>query len=1184
MTSATHLRLEELTPGTVVGGLTPGAEVTVVALQMFGDTAARVTYRRADGTVQETILYRDQEAQLTASQAEDGRRGFDADAELFRVAAEALRIRMAARGDAMLAVSTSVLDPLPHQIQAVYNELLPRTPLRFLLADDPGAGKTIMAGLYIKELALRGDLERCLIVAPGGLVEQWQDELAEKFGLDFELLTRQMVDATIDGNVFDRHPRLIARMDALSRSDDLQRALAESSWDLVVVDEAHRMSAHYFGTELKTTKRYALGKLLGRLTRHLLLMTATPHAGKEEDFQLFMALLDDDRFAGKYRDGVHQHDATGLMRRMIKEDLLTFDGKKLFPQRRAYTVPYELSPPEQELYERVTQYVREEMNRAERLDGQRGNRVGFALTVLQRRLASSPEAIGKSLERRRRRLEARRDEMLAAKLAADLDTSAASALADGTPLPTTLAAAAGNEETLDAELDDLTGSELEELEEQVVDSASAALTAAELDVEIQSLTELERLATRVLTLGEDRKWRELSALLQDDEHMRDADGCHRKIIIFTEHRDTLDYLQRKIRALIGRVDAVAAIHGGTPREKRRAIRDQFNQDSDVRVLVATDAAGEGLNLQRAHLMVNYDLPWNPNRIEQRFGRIHRIGQTEVCHLWNLVADNTREGQVFQRLLDKIEQQNRAYDGKVYNVLGEIFDGEPLRDLLVRAIRYGDRPEVRAQLDEVIDARVGERAVKLIKGLALDAQVMGMEDINKIRLCMEEVQARRLHPHYIQAFFRDAFTRAGGRLMPREAGRFEITHVPVALRTAQQHAALGGFVQRKYERVCFDRDRISVPGKPRADLLAPGHPLFDTVLDHVIDQHARLLARGAILVDAADPGEQPRLLVALEQEVVDGHRRPVDREFAFTELLPDGTARNAGPAPYLDYRPATPAETAVARILLDRPWLHEGGEATALEWAIRQAVPDHLRDVRERLLPAVERTRSQVEQRLKQEINYWHAQAGKLELDLAAGKRVRHKPDKARNWAEELEHRRARRLADLDKDAALQPKPPLVAGCALVVPVGWLARALGDTEDHPVVGPHAADGYETDRRAIAAVLNAEKLLGRHPEEMAHNNPGYDIRSLTSDGHLIHIEVKGRRLGAGEFYVSRNEVLVAKNRGERHRLALVTVHPDGPEHDELRYLVDAFADTEFGDLKTEGIVLDWQDAWNKGGAPL
>ncbi|MEU3046201.1 helicase-related protein [Streptomyces sp. NPDC006984] len=1176
MSGGDLLRLEDLTPGRVISGITPGIDVVIVARQMFG-AAAQVTYRRPDGTVDEAILYREDECRLASGDSSSPRQGFDADPELFRLAAEALRIRMAARGDAMLAVSTSVLDPLPHQIQAVYNELLPRTPLRFLLADDPGAGKTIMAGLYIKELALRGDLERCLIVAPGGLVEQWQDELLEKFGLDFTLLTKQLVDATIDGNVFDKHPRLIARMDALARSGELQERLAESAWDLVVVDEAHRMSASYFGTELKTTKRYELGRLLGRVARHFLLMTATPHAGKEEDFQLFMALLDGDRFAGKYRNGVHQHDASGLMRRMVKEDLLTFDGKKLFPERRAYTVPYQLSLAEQELYERVTQYVRDEMNRAERLDGRRGNQVGFALTVLQRRLASSPEAIARSLERRRRRLEARREEMLAAKQYADLAAVA--------PQSASSAAVAGME-SLDSELDELSGEELENLEEQVVDSASAALTIAELAQEIDSLRELEHLAARVLALGEDRKWLELSALLQDNEHMHDAQGQPRKLIVFTEHRDTLEYLSRRVRSLIGRPEAVVSIHGGTPRQRRRDVRDAFNQDPDVLVLIATDAAGEGLNLQRAHLMVNYDLPWNPNRIEQRFGRVHRIGQTEVCHLWNLVADNTREGQVFQRLLDKIEQQSKAYQGKVYNVLGEIFEGEPLRELLVTAIRYGDQPEVKAQLDQVIDARVGERAVELIKGLALDAQVMGIEDVHKVRLRMEEAQARRLHPHYVQAFFRDAFARLGGQLKSREAGRSEITHVPVVLREAGRLGdGLGGMVQRKYERVCFDRERITIPRKPRADLIAPGHPLFDAVLNETVRLHGHLLSKGSVLVDAADSGDQPQLLVALEQDIVDGHRRAVDRAFAFTELLPDGTARNAGPAPYLDYRPPTALEAKAIKLLLGAEWLRDGGSARALDWAIREAVPEHLASTRERLLPVIDRTRTQVEQRLKQEISYWYAQAGKLEQDLAEGKRVRYRPERARSWAEELELRREQRLADLAKDGSLQPKPPLVAGHALIVPIGWLAKAVDTTDDgaaHPPL--HAVDGYETDRRAVAAVLRAERALGRVPEEMAHNNPGYDIRSLTPEGRLVHIEVKGRRVGAEEFYISRNEILVAKNRGDQHRLALVTVHPDGPEHDEVRYLANAFADTEFGDLKAEGLLLSWPDAWTKGGAPL
>ena len=1163
-------RLGDLAAGRTVSGVVAESDVTVVAVRMFGPTAAQVTYRRPDGTVEERILYEDDADRLAevASGAAGG--GFDADPGLFRLAAEALRIRMAARGDAMLAVSTSLLDPLPHQIQAVYNELLPRTPLRFLLADDPGAGKTIMAGLYIKELALRGDLERCLIVAPGGLVEQWQDELLEKFGLDFTLLTRQLIDTTIDGNVFDRHPRLIARMDGLARSDDLKRLLGESGWDLVVVDEAHRMSASYFGTELKTTKRYELGRLLGRLTRHLLLMTATPHAGKEEDFQLFMTLLDSDRFSGRYRAGIHRHDVSGLMRRMVKEDLLTFDGRRLFPERRAYTVPYDLSPAEQQLYEQVTEYVRREMNRAERLDGRRGNQVGFALTILQRRLASSPAAIHRSLERRRLRLEARRQEMLS-----DHPLSPAGSAS----IPSVPA---------DDELDDLTGGELEGLEEQVVDAATAARTVQELELEIAALRGLEGLAGRVLASGDDRKWRELSGLLENDPLMRDEQGVPRKLIIFTEHRDTLDYLCRRISNLIGRSEAVVAIHGGTPRPHRRDIRDAFNQDPEVRVLVATDAAGEGLNLQRAHLMVNYDLPWNPNRIEQRFGRIHRIGQTEVCHLWNLVAANTREGQVFQRLLDKIEQQSKAYEGKVYNVLGELFEGEPLRGLLLQAIRYGDQPEVKSRLDQVIDARVGERAVDLIKGLALDAHVMGLEDVQAVRLRMEEAQAKRLHPHYVRAFFRDAFARLGGHLRAREIGRYEITHVPAVLRdTGRFGRGLGGVVQRRYERVCFDRERVTVPGAARADLIAPGHPLFEAVLEETVHLHGDLLTRGTVLVDASDAGTHPRLLTALVQEVVDGHRRSVDRSFAFVELHPDGTAHDAGPAPYLDYRPPTPREAEAVAVLLKEDWLRDGGPARATDWAVREAVPQHLHRTRERLLPVIDRTRAQVEQRLRQEISFWHAQAGKLELDLADGKKVRHRPETARAWAEDLERRREQRLAALDKDQALQARPPVVAGCALVVPIGWLARHLGPAKtpaERAVLDAlRSADSYETDHRAVAAVLGAERRLGRVPEEMAHNNPGYDIRSLSLDDHLVHIEVKGRREGAEHFYVSRNEVLVAKNRGEHHRLALVAVSPHGPEHDEIRYLIDAFADTDFGDLKTEGLLLSWQDAWNKGGTP-
>lgn len=1174
MSRSAPCRLEDLQEGVIVSGVLSDGPVTVVAVKWSGRDAIWLTFRDSDGQVDQSLLYRSDEDRLAMATPDSGI-AFTGDAENFRLAAEALRIRMAAADEAMLAVATSQLRPLPHQIQAVYGELLPRRPLRFLLADDPGAGKTIMAGLYIKELALRGDLERCLIVAPGGLVEQWQDELLEKFGLTFELLTKQLVDSTIDANVFNKHPLLIARMDALSRSDELRARLAESEWDLVVVDEAHRMSAHYFGAEVKTTKRYELGRQLGDITRHLLLMTATPHAGKQEDFDLFMQLLDNDRFEGRSRSGLKTPGAAGLMRRMIKEDLKTFDGKDLFPERRAYTVEYELNPAEKDLYEQVTVYVQNEMNRAERVGGQRGNMVGFALTILQRRLASSPEAILRSLERRRRRLETRRTEVAAGY--------------DGQTAPTLLADAAAEQvfaahgDDMDAALDDLSGDEAERLEAEVVDAATTASTLSELDHEIGVLSDLENLAYRVRHSGDDRKWQELSQLLQTSAEMRDVDGGPRKLIVFTEHRDTLEYLAGRIRDLLGKPDAVETIHGGTARERRRAIRDQFTQDPELKILIATDAAGEGLNLQRAHLMVNYDLPWNPNRIEQRFGRIHRIGQEEVCHLWNLVATDTREGAVFKRLLDKVEEQRKAYQGKVFNVLGEAFEGEPLRDLLIEAIRYGDDPKVRARRDEIIDARVGEGMRELIEKHAAYSKMLSLADIEAIRLRMEEAQARRLHPHYVQAFFTEAFKLVGGRLAPREPGRFEITHIPQQIRRRERRTALGGLIGPRIERVCFELDNTKVSGKVNADLLAPGHPLFEALLDHVIDTYQDLMRQGTILVDAADAGTQPRLLIALTQEVTNGHRRLVDRSFAFTEITQGGDARSAGPAPYLDYRAPTPHELGYAKGLTAAAWLGDGAEQLAMDWAIQKSVPEHLARVTDRVVPLVERTATQVKDRLSQEILFWRGQAGELELAQAEGRKVRKSPDWAHRMADDLELRRDRRLADLRKDAAVTAKPPLVTGFALIVPIGLLAELATDAGDDLAFDFRASDGFATDRRAIALVLRTERALGRIPEEMAHNNPGYDIRSRTPDGHWIHIEVKGRRIGAKEFYVTRNEVLTGKNAADRHRLALVAVSDDGADHDEVRYLVDAFVRTEFGDLKTEGLVLNWPENWQKGESP-
>jgi superfamily II DNA or RNA helicase len=1135
--------LEDLSSGLQVDGVLPRQPVSVVAVEWHGTSALTLTYRDADGRLGEVLLGRDAEARLR-TRVSGPRWPFDAEGAEFRLAAEAQRMQLAALSDPMLAVSTSDLEPLPHQIRAVYEEMLPRSPLRFLLADDPGAGKTVMAGLYAKELALRGDLQRCLIVAPGSLVEQWQEELAAKVGLHFELLSRPMVEGTLNGSVFDQHPLLIARMDQLARDDDLQAQLAESSWDLVVVDEAHRMSARWYGAELTTTRRYKLGQLLGRVTRNLLLMTATPHAGRNEDFAAFLQLLDTDRFEGKGAGT----ETSGLMRRMVKEQLLTFDGRPLFPERIAQTVPYSLSPGEQELYERVTEYVRSEWDRAAQLDATDGRTrtVGFALTVLQRRLASSPEAIWRSLQRRRARLIARRD---------DADR----------PLwrPVDLER---------AEDDELGAEELEELEDDVTDAATAARTRAELDVEIAILGELEGLAARVRASGEDRKWAELRTLLTD-QVLTGPGGDRRKLIVFTEHRDTLTYLQHRIGELLGDPTAVVAIHGGVRREERREVRERFTHDPRCSVLVATDAAGEGLNLQAAHLMVNYDLPWNPNRIEQRFGRIHRIGQTEVCRLWNLVADDTREGQVFVRLLDKIDQQRKAYEGRIFDVLGTAFSDVPLRDLLVEAIRYGERPEVRARLDQVVDAQVADGLAELLAERALHDDVLDAADLQELRLAMERARARRLQPHFVEMFFRDAFTRLGGRISRREAGRDEITFIPAALR--ERAAAMRGRVPLapRYARVAFDPAYLEDP--PRAELIAPGHPLMDAVVAETLDRSADPLRRGAVLVDPADDGVVPRLLVALAEEIVDGTGHAVSRRFEFVTMTGAGQAELAGPAPYLDLEPLPPAGRAAADHVLVESWLGGGVEHLALSWAAAHSQPEHRSQVSARVVPLVERTRAQVESRLLQQINHWSAQAVRLAGEVAAGRSVRTTPERARRWADELEVRLERRLAQLDDEAHLAARPPRVLTAALVLPAGLLPAAA--------MPPPPVDTSKTERRAVEAVLAAERALGRVPKEMAHNNPGYDIESLTPEGHLVFLEVKGRLAGATDFFVTYTEVLRGKTAAPHYRLALVCVDPDDPARDEVRYVDDPFASTELGGFAATGIRGDWAAMWARGSPP-
>ncbi|WP_235814924.1 protein NO VEIN domain-containing protein [Roseibium aggregatum] len=1113
-------------------GVVPGSAVEVLSVEWIGDQAINVVYRTAAGAPAETTLYRDDEYRLKVENR--GRNwSFDADGGLLRLVTEANRIKLAHFFDPYLAIHTSLVDPLPHQISAVYGEMLPRQPLRFLLADDPGAGKTIMAGLFIKELVARSDLERCLVVAPGSLVEQWQDELGEKFDLEFDILTKDMIESSRSGNPFNDKNRLIARLDVLSRNEDLQDKLNSSTeWDLIIADEAHRMSATYFGNEVKYTKRYQLGQQLSRVCRHFLLMSATPHNGHERDFQLFMALLDGDRFEGRFRDGVHVADVEDMMRRLTKEELLRFDGRPLFPERRAYTVKYELSTEEAALYTAVTDYVRNEMNRVQRFaeqDGKKRNNVGFALQILQRRLASSPAAIYQSLKRRRERLE---NELAEARLAA---RGISPSLSD-----TSL-----NEEML-RNLDEYGQDEVDDLEELISTGATSAETVEQLELEIETLKSLEDKALGVLRSGNDTKWQQLDKIL-DDDLMLDSEGYRRKLIIFTEPKDTLEYLRQKVIARIGKPEAVDVIHGGVSREDRRKVVERFMQDRDLLVLIANDAAGEGVNLQRGHLMVNYDLPWNPNKIEQRFGRIHRIGQTEVCHLWNLVAKDTREGEVYARLLEKLEAAREALGGRVYDVLGELFEERALKDLLFDAIQYGEQEDVKARLFQAVDGAVDQsHLLQLLRKRQLTNDTMPEARVHELRLEMERADAQRLQPHHIQSFFVEAFQHLGGKIKPREEGRWEISHVPLTVRERDRQVGSGAPLQKKYERICFEKSKINQ--QPVASFVYPGHPLLDAVISLIREQNDHLMKQGAVLVDDTDDGQDLSALFLLEHSVQDG--RPttsgntniVSQKLQFAAVDKGGNITNAGIAPHLNLRPASVEEIECVESYLNEEWLRADLEKKVVQFATVELAQSHVAEVRKRRLPEIEKVEREVKTRLNKEINHWDNRANELREEERAGKKTRLNWQNAQRRAEDLAERLKRRCQLIEQERFISGQPPRVRGGMIVVPSGLLRENMPTDTKNTSTGfsEDPAARREIELKAMEAVMAAERELGNRPDDVSAQKVGYDIASYDPEtDHIRFIEVKGRVEGATSIMVTRNEIITSLNKPDDFILAIVHV---------------------------------------------
>ena len=1130
------INLESITAGLALTGLDPIGIGSVIAVVPIADGAIQVLYKTPDGTLKERLLNRGDEGSISIATTERPW-AFDGDGEAFKLTVEAKRIDLAFLFDPMMAVHTSNVEPLPHQITAVYEAMLPRQPLRFVLADDPGAGKTIMAGLYIRELIMRADARRIVIVAPGSLVDQWREEMFEKFGLDFRVFTKDLEFATPTGNPFEDIDHLIVRLDQMARNEELQEKLCAAGWDLAVFDEAHKLSAHFYGNQLEKTGRFKLAEKLGAQTRNLLLMTATPHNGKEEDFQLFLSLLDSDRFYGKFRDGVHKVDCSDLMRRMVKEEMLRFDGTHLFPPRKAYTANYTLSDIESALYESVTEYVKTEMGKADQLDGKRKGSVGFALTALQRRVASSPEAIFQSLKRRRERLESRlREERMGAR--------GQSLLTQNLP-------------DVPFDDDDLNAEEQENLEETLVDQATASRSIAELESEIMILQSLEQQARALVASGKDRKWDELSRILQNEPQMHDAGGRMRKIIIFSEHRDTLNYLHEKIAGVLGSHDAIVVIHGGVHRDDRRKAQALFRSDPDIRVMVATDAAGEGINLQNANLMVNYDLPWNPNRLEQRFGRIHRIGQQEICHLWNLVAKETREGEVYHRLLTKLETINEAFNGRVFDILGEVFEEKSLKDLLLEAIRYNDHPERKSERLKSIDAAFDSTHIKdLLQRNALAQESLNPERLFAVKEEMEKAEARRLQPFFVRSFFMKGFEALGGSIYTRESDRFEITHVPAELRerdrliTGRNRRDLAPVLKR-YERVCFTKGAVRPtdrPGLAFASMIHPGHPLMLALSDVLLEQHANLLRQGTLLEDPADDGDQVSLLFLLTHEVKSGDGLVISKRLQFVRVLPDGSATFAGWAPHLDLEPLAPSDHPLLVETLAAPWLTAGLENRALALAAQTLVPEHFKEIAERRISHVDKTLAAVHERLTKEIDYWSDRFIKLTDDKAAGRDVRLNLENVRRTLSDLESRLDSRKKELQSMRHITSATPVVLSGALVIPAGLLRRLRGEPPRADVeFSADPAARSRIEQLAMNAVRSAEEARGCRVVDVSAQKCGWDITSYAPvvDGKLPesrHIEVKGRTRGATSITVTRNEILYALNQADKFILAIVLVGED------------------------------------------
>jgi len=625
------------------------------------------------------------------------------------------------------------------------------------------------------------------------------------------------------------------------------------------------------------------------------------------------------------------------------------------------------------------------------------------------------------------------------------------------------------------------------------------------------------------------------------------------------------------------------------RDERRKVQELFRNDNRVRVLLATDAAGEGVNLQNANLMVNYDLPWNPNRIEQRFGRIHRIGQTQVCHLWNMLAQDTREGDVFHRLFQKLEVEREALGGRVFDILGEVFEDKSLKDLLIEAIRFGEDPARREELLSRVEGALDlDHLNEILHRNALSEEVMDMHRLFTIKEEMEKAEARKLQPYFIRSYFLKAFKHFGGELQPREQGRYEIRNVPALIRERDRQLAgrdrrnLNPVITR-YERVCFEKKFITLPerpGAPMASLLHPAHPLMQAVTDLLLEESRARLKQGAVFIDPTDSGIEPHVLFLIDHAVRQGGDggHTISRRIQFVRIAADGTATNAGWAPHLDLEPAAVADTALIGDILNAPWITGDLDQLAIREASTRLAPEHLELIRSRVQQQADRTLAAVRERLVKEINHQQNRRLRVQDEIAAGKIPRVNLDNVDRTLGELTARLEVRQKELLASKEVGSATPVVLGGALVIPAGLLAQRQAQQRGEPaspgIWSADAAARQRIERLAMQAVMDTERAAGNQVYDVSAEKCGWDITSQPpgTDGCPLpaprHIEVKGRALGASTITVTKGEILYALNQKDKFLLAVVIV--DGDTAQEPRYIRQPF--TVEPDWATTSVNID------------